>query len=104
LLVKSTLNQPSFGGGSFVHSCPSPHSTNIWGYFVGKFYPNLFFLDRFDCDFSACVLNLGLIHCWTLPLPHFYYGMGLIGPVRNIIFIHIWSVFSNINSHNRWIK
>ncbi len=70
LLVKSTLNQPSFGGGSFVHSCPSPHSTNVWGHFVWKFYPNLFFLDRFDCDFSARVLLLGLIHCWTFaPFP-----------------------------------
>jgi hypothetical protein len=43
LLVKSTLNQPSFGGGSFVHSCPSPHSTNIWDTLLENSIPTSFF-------------------------------------------------------------
>ncbi len=63
LLVMSTLNRPSFGGGSFVNSCPSPHSTNKWEYFVGKFYPNPFFQTDSVVTFLHVYFFWGLIHC-----------------------------------------
>jgi hypothetical protein len=71
-LVGEVHPQPAFFWGRIICPfMPLPPSTNVWGHFVGKFYPNLFFRDRFDCDFSACVLFLGLIHCWTLHLALF---------------------------------
>ncbi len=76
LVVKSTLNRPSFGGASFFHSCPSPHSTNIWRYYVGKFYPNLFFwTERLFCTCTIFGVNPLLNFAPSIPIFFLLYNM-----------------------------